>query len=274
MSVFGKGWKPDLDDHITECRLGLDGASSARCDEHNPRYGASARMPKEYDGLSAFASYRDQRFSSACVGFTIAEATRTRLRLLGYDIGPLSALVPYAIARQLEGLYKNKPLPDDGCHPFLAMRGVRKHGLVVEALWPFGDDYEKMVTKEIPVDILSTASQFRVASFSRIEDEGEARVHACKAALLAKHPVLLGMQVGREFEAYRPGLGPVGIEVGNTGGHMTYLVGYEDDGEVFIGCNSWGRGYGDGGKYRIHKSKLTHASTTDLYDFEVAASAA
>ncbi len=276
MSVFGKGWKPDLEHFIEECRQ----AGDARHDAHFPKYGArAAARPVKHDGLSVFCDYRDQRFSSACVGFAITTAAQARLNRLGYRVGRFSPLVPYGYARQKEGLYKNKQLPDDGCHPFLALPGVRQFGLTPEAIWPFDDSYADRVLEELPVDVFQTASACRIATFSRIEDVGQARVEACMDALLADHPVLLGMQVGREFEAYRPGLGPVGIETKNTGainakstrGHMTFLVGYEDNGDTFIGCNSWSRSYGDGGRYRISRDKLTHASTTDLYDFVVAA---
>lgn len=278
MSIFAKGWKPDLAEHIEACRLGVDGGE-ARCDEHNPRYadrhgerfGARAAKPPAYDGVFEFCDVRDQIFSSACVGFAITGATGARLRKLRYNVGRFAPLVPYSGARQKEGIYKNKPLPDEGCHPYLAMAFVKQYGLVVEGLWPFlSEDYLKKVTQEVPFDVLLAASQFRVSSFSRIEDTGEARVEACKAALLADHPVLIGMQVGAQFEAYRKGLGPVGVETKNTGGHMTFLTGYEEDGDVFTGCNSWGLGYGDGGRYRIHRDKLTHSSTSDLYDFAVA----
>lgn len=266
MSVFGKGWKPDLDTFIEECRR----EGSARHDAHFSRYGLRGSLPSAFDALSKHCDYRDQRFSSACVGFAITTAAQARLNLLGYRVGRFSPLVPYGYARQKEGLYKNKQLPDDGCHPFLALPGVRQFGLTPEAAWPFDDSYETRVLEELPVDVFQTASACRIASFSRIEDQGEARVLACKTALVAGHPVLLGMQVGREFESYRVGLGPVGIETGNTGGHMTFLVGYEDDGDTFIGCNSWSRSYGDGGRYRITRDKLTYSTTTDLYDFTVA----
>ncbi len=50
------------------------------------------------------------------------------------------------------------------------------------------------------------------------------------------------------------------------GGHMTYLVGWEDYGRVFIGNTSYGLSYGDNGFYRIFDEKLMHPSTTDLYN--------
>ena len=47
---------------------------------------------------------------------------------------------------------------------------------------------------------------------------------------------------------------------------MTFLCGYEDDGNVFIGCNSGGAGHGEDGFYKITRERLCDESTTDLYD--------
>jgi hypothetical protein len=258
------GWKQDTARHIDT--LSVEGL--VRHEGLAPKYGAApARRPSSYDALRRYCDVRDQKFSSACVGFSVAGAARARLRFLGYDVERLSPLAVYAEARQLQG----DGMGDSGCYPAMAMRAIRKFGLVTEDVWPFDDHYERVIEQEVPFDVFAAGSQFCVQSFSRIADEGKARVLACMDALLAGHPVLLGMQVGREFEAYAPGKPAVGVETGeDTGGHMTFLVGYEDDGEVFVGCNSWSKDYGDRGFYRIHRSKLEHASTTDLYDFVIA----
>lgn len=258
------GWKKDTDGHVE----GLASEGLVRHDALAPKFGArAASRPSAYDGLSKFCDVRDQKFSSACVGFATAGAAYARLRLAGYEVGRFSPLAIYTEARQLEG----GALEDGGCFPSMAMRAVRKFGLVSESVWPFDEHYEKLVLAEVPFDVFAVGSQFCVTAFSRIADEGERRVQACIASLLAGHPVLLGMQVGKEFEAYQRGRGPVGVETGeDTGGHMTFLTGYEEDGEVFVGCNSWSRAWGDNGFYRISKAKLMHESTTDLYDFEVA----
>lgn len=260
----GTGWKPDLAEYVAQ-------TSALGVDERATRFGVS-RLPRATSKrMTRMCFVRDQIESSACVGFTIAGAAYSRLRFLGYEPELFSPIVPYNGARQMEGIYKGKPLPDDGSHPFLAFSFVRKHGLAHESVLPFEEsNYIERISEELDVDVFQKASQFRISNFSRIDETGDDRVDVVMQALASGHVVPLGMQVGREFRKYRAGLGPVGIETGpDTGGHMTFLVDYEDDGEVFIGCNSWSRDYGDDGFYRIHKSKLVHESTTDLYDFVV-----
>lgn len=254
------GWKRDLVEHVREA----DKASALYRAE---RYGAARLgLPRAVNDLGKHCFVRDQGEASACVGFGITGAVYARLHHLGFGVGLFSAQACYATAIQLEGIHKGKPLPDEGSYPYLAMTGVRRFGLVEESAWPF--DYSK-IHQEVPFDVFQKASQFRLSAFARIDVEGDARVGACMRALSCGHPVPLGMQVGRAFMDYRRGLGPVGVETEDTGGHMTFLVGYEDDGDVFIGCNSWGRDYGDEGFYRITRGKLTHESTTDLYDFTI-----
>lgn len=263
---YAFGWKPDLQEHIQACEKEGGIKQSATIARLGKRQGV---LPIAVNLLGRCVDVRDQGDTSSCVGFAIAGALQTRLTYLGYKPGRFSALAIYAIARQLEGLYKNKPLPDEGSHPFLAMNGVRRFGMVSEEKWPFDKLVEQKVHQEVPIDVFSEASQFRISNFARIEGSGSSRTRACMQALAKGHPVLLGMQVGSEFQRHLPGSDPIGVEVTNTGGHMTYLVGYEDNGRVFLGANSWTRNWGYDGLYKIRREKLEHSSTTDLYDFVV-----
>jgi hypothetical protein len=255
------GWKPDTLAHINDC----DVAGAVYRAE---RFGAArlASGSSFYD-LMRFCAVRDQEETSACVGFGLTGAAYARLRSLGYDCGYFSPLASYSIGRQLEGIYKGKLLPDDGSYPSLVMSGGKRFGLVAESVWPFDRDHSSRVHQEVPFDVLQKASQFRLANFARIDAKGDARVEACKRAIASMHPVPLGMRVGSKFLNYAPGRDPVGVEFDDLGGHMTFLCGYEDDGNVFIGCNSWGTGYGEDGFYKITREKLCDESTTDLYDF-------
>lgn len=257
------GWKPDTQEHIAQTPV-FSSVMRAQ------RYGAARLgVPSAINLLGKHCFIRDQAETSACVGFALSGAIYARLHFLGFGTPLFSPLVVYAIARQLEGIYKNRPLPDDGSHPFLAMRGLSTRGIAYEKDWPFDRDHSSRVFQEVPFDIFQKASQFRVDSFSRIDAKGDVRVDICKRALASGHPIPLGMMVGDEFQAYTKGRGPVGVETEDVGGHMTFLTGYEDDGDVFIGCNSWSQDYGDEGFYRIHRSKLEDESSSDIYDFTI-----
>lgn len=255
------GWKRDTESHVASSEI----ATSAYRSE---RYGASKlSLPTSCYDLMRFCQVRDQGETSSCVGFGVTGAIYARLRFLGYDCGLFSPLAAYAIGRQLEGIHRNRPLPDEGSHPFLVMDGLKRFGVAREESWPFDRDAASRVRQEVPFDVFQQASQFRLSSFARIDASGDARVQACKRAIASGHPVPLGMDVGRVFENYGVGKDPVGIEYDVLGGHMTFLCGYENDGDVFIGCNSWGTSWGDNGFYRITRQKLEDSTTTDLYDF-------
>lgn len=257
------GWKPDTAQHIADTPV-FTSVMRAQ------RYGASQKLPSAVNLLGKYFSPRDQKLSSACVGFALAGAIYVRLHFLGFGVPLFSPLAIYAVARQREGIFKNKPLPDDGSYPFLAAAGITYNGIVYEKDWPFDQDYESRVLQEVPIDIFQKASQFRVGGIHRITQTGDALVETCMRALASAHPVPLGMRVGQAFSDYTRGRGPVDVESGpDTGGHETFLIGYEDNGDTFLTANSWGRDQGDEGVVRITRDKLTHPSTSDLYDFTI-----
>lgn len=247
---YGHGWKPDEASYVE---------NTERMGTVSPRL-AAEDMPRDANVLGKHCDVRDQRSTSSCVGFADTGAVHARLTLLGYSPPRFSALGLYAVARMLErvGRVRKDPLDDVGSYPFLALTAMRAFGILVENEHSFS---EERVNHEIDFDDFQKASQFRLSGYRRID---VSRRLQCMRHLLAGKPIPLGMQVGAEFQQYRKGRGPVGVETGNTGGHMTYLVGYREHGEIFIGCNSWSRDFGDNGFYEIHVSKLEHATTNDL----------
>lgn len=257
------GWKPDTAQHIAETPV-FTSVMRAQ------RYGVSQKLPSSVNLLGKHFFRRDQKLSSACVGFGLSGAIYARLHFLGFDVPLFSPLAIYGIGRQREGIFKNKPLPDNGCYPFLAMAGIMYNGIVYEKDWPFDQDYLSRVEQEVPFDIFQKASQFRVGGVHRIVQTGDALVETCMRALATAHPIPLGMMVGQAFSDYSRGKGPVDVETGpDIGGHETFLIGYEDNGDTFLTANSWGRDQGDEGVVRITRDKLTHPSTSDLYDFTI-----
>lgn len=249
------GWKQDLSAYVD---------ATERMGSNSPRLGLDD-LPDAINLLGKHCTIRDQGPTSACVGFADTGAVLARLRFLGYDPDPFSPSALYAMGRQLErvGRVVKAPLMDEGSFPFLVLIAARTFGLVPEREWPF---VVAQVNREADFDEFQKASQFRLSGVRRID---AARKLTCMRKLAAGHPIPLGMQVGRDFQNYRKGRGPVGVETVNTGGHMTFLVGYRERGEIFIGCNSWGRDYGDEGFYEIHVSKLEDESTSDVTDITI-----
>jgi hypothetical protein len=259
MPVRAKGWLPDLEEHISKTPS-FEGIGAAQ------KFG-SVRTPREHDALVDDCLVRDQEQTSMCVGFGLTGAIYCRLHTIGIPCKPLAPQPLYGLTRMASRINKRAKLTDDGCYPFVAQTVLSDFGVAPESAYPFNPE---TVNEEIDLQAIMIASQFRVSSFQRITHRGSSRVDICKRAIASGHTVPLGMMVGAEFEDYTSSKDPIGVEVGDVGGHMTFLCGYEDGGEVFIGCNSWGEDYGDHGFYRISREKLEHPSTTDLYEFVIA----
>lgn len=253
------GWKSDRAEHIAATEvLG----PVLRAD----RFGAApVSFPKNFYDLTRFSRILDQEGSSACVNFVLTGSADCRLRALGYDPEPMSPSANYSVGRRKD-VGKGPKLIDDGSIPSLVFDSARQYGIPSAKAWPF--DMAR-INDDLPFDVFQKASQFRLSNFARIEARGSSRTPAVMHQLFAMHPVPLGMLVGRVFMDYRPNGDPVDIETSIEGGHMTYLVGWEDYGEVFIGNTSWGTGYGDNGFFRIRRSKLEHPSTSDLYNITI-----
>lgn len=216
--------------------------------------------------LGKHAVIRDQMQTSMCVGFGFTGAGHTRLRALGFNPELLSAQNLYAVTRMLGRTVKALPLEDEGSYPYLAALALYRYGFVPERMMPFDP---RLVNDEPDFGDFMAGTQFRLSSFRKIGDDGEGRRLNAMRALAAGHPVPLGMNVGPIFGSYRRGLGPIVHGPRETGGHMTYLVGYRENGEIFIGANSWGKDYGDEGFYEIHESKLMHPTTSNLYNMRI-----
>lgn len=257
MSERGKGWKRDLQEFVNATEK--ESAVSSL-----DKFGA-ARLPKDVNLIGKHCLVRDQANTSACVGFGFTGAAYARLHYLGIPCAPFSPQGFYTGTRQLEraGHLDTIPMEDGGSYPFLALMFGSRFGFMPETSLPFNPS---TINSELNFLQFTKASQFRVANFKRIE---VMRRHLVMTALAKGRPVTLGMMVGNDFANYRKGLGPIGVETTNLGGHETFLVGYRDDGNIFIGCNSWSKDYGDEGFYEIHVSKLEDPSTSDIVDFVI-----
>jgi C1A family cysteine protease len=63
--------------------------------------------------------------------------------------------------------------------------------------------------------------------------------------------ITAGMDVWSDFNAYKGGVYRRTASATYGGGHLVCLIGYNDAGKYWIGKNSWGTGWGEGGYFRI-----------------------
>jgi len=81
-------------------------------------------------------------------------------------------------------------------------------------------------------------------------------VTAIKTALVKYGPLPTAMMVYEDFMHYKNGI--YSYTTGKKlGGHAILIVGYNDDDQCFIVKNSWDKGWGEGGFFRIAYSELT-----------------
>lgn len=82
-------------------------------------------------------------------------------------------------------------------------------------------------------------------------------VDAIKNALYTYGPLVTTMRVYTDFFSYTSGT--YSYAWGKyEGGHVILIIGYSDDGQYFIGKNSWGTGSGDGGFFNIAYSQISY----------------
>lgn len=256
----GLGWKPALPQHI---------ASTSFTDVGKFGIMRAAPLPRETNNRACNPLIRDQSGSNMCTGFGFTGAAHSRLKILGFNPPPFAPRLPYTVGRMLARSSRRERLIDDGAYPDLVAMGIMEFGFVPETQFPFTDDPEA-VNEEPDLLTLSRASQFLLQNFTRIAETGEHRARAVMEALSVGHLVPLGMMVGSKFMDHK-GDFPLDLEDQDTimGGHMTYLIDYEGNGEVFWGVNSYGTGYGYKGLYQITRRRLMHPTTSDLFDMVV-----
>lgn len=222
----GTGYKIDPPDH-------RDRRFSSRIPGRTPR--GSADLTAHLSGI------RDQQSRNKCVGSALACGIDTRARAMGLHPSdyPNDEAI-YAVARQLDPAIGAGALPDGGCYPRLAMKGLGLVGVAGEARFPLTPTE---ADKGVTLDIVRAGSKARLLAAAGL---GYERVIGSRETMIALDdgfPVVTGFVVDDAFMSYRSGVLVRGGSV--VGGHMVCAVGYRDD--VILYTNSYGTSWGEGG---------------------------
>lgn len=204
-------------------------------------------------------SRRDQGQTLSCVGHAVVKALEIQqARKVGVEnTTVLSPLEVYYLAREL--MLPKQTGWDSGTFISHACEAVKRFGACPEADWPFNPD---QVNVPPTWGAMRDAYLNRAAQFYQIESTGNARVLAVKDALSKGYPVVIGTDVGDNWQEYQAGQ-VIGICPKPTDMHATCLIG--DEGGKFIGENSWGHGWGDNGFYLMDPAVIASDQTYECW---------
>ena len=183
----------------------------------------------------------------SCTGQSGTSALELVFNKEGRFPGELSRMFCYDMSRLLEGTLDK----DDGATLRDTCKVLNKYGAPLESLWAYR---AKNLHREPDDKTKANALLHKLHAYYAIE-RGD--VQALRAALSSGYPVLFAMDVFQDFESItvsRTGQVPLPhSDEESLGGHAVYAVAYDDEvpGGDILCPNSWGKGWGDHGKFHL-----------------------
>lgn len=211
-------------------------------------------LPNAVDLRNFCSPVTRQTGCNCCTAATVCDAAEM------FDAGvERSKLFNYQTSRAyLEAYYQQN---DAGATARVAIKAAANAGLPDEALWP----YDLSKWNDTPLQsVYDEAILHRVGEYRRIQTNGADETYADMKARVIRSmkytmarglPVQVAGHVGRALQALpADAIYPLLYTDGNPlwGDHMFLLVGYNEAGNYWIGKNSWGTTWCDGGYFKLH----------------------
>ncbi|NIM47594.1 MAG: DUF333 domain-containing protein, partial [Candidatus Aenigmarchaeota archaeon] len=125
--------------------------------------------------------------------------------------------------------YKNYGVPDEGCFPYTATNNTCSNRC--------SDWADRLV---------------KIKNYAKISET----VAAIKQMMFEYGPITAYMDIYSDFLTYTGGI-YYHTTLEYVGLHSVVLVGYNDAEQYWIGKNSWGNGWGEGGYFRVHYNETS-----------------
>lgn len=203
------------------------------------------KLPPKIDLSKYLVPVNNQGNLGACTGFGIGGNIASTFNQLGEKLGWFSPMWIYNGERLLEGTLDE----DSGAQPVDGFRWLVNNGGLLEKYHPYKDILDKTDPTTWEADgkkCSDLAKDYPVLSYVRCVD-GETGL--C-SALAQCHFVSLGSPWYESWMEYGENSGSLSQDHSQVaGGHETLLYGYDLKKRVFYGQNSWGEGWGHGGRY-------------------------
>jgi len=215
--------------------------------------------------LSRYTTDTNQLNASSCAGNATGDSVEVLNAVAGRPRIEVSRLYIYNLARSLQDLDRDglgDINQDDGTFIRLCFTVLAKFGVCPETDWPY--DLRRNLYRMPSIKAMRRATGHRIHSYYRITATGEDRLDEIIKALRAKHPVVFGTIISKDFNKLRTE-GPVERPTKNlSGGHAMLCVGYLR-GKGFIIKNSWGPRWGDGGFCIFKPEYMSWSRTRDIW---------
>lgn len=222
---------------------------------------ANVGAPASYDlrdvgGKNYITDIRDQSSCGSCVAFGVVAAIEGQLRVqrnnaaLAVDLSEAHLFFCHGRARGRNC--------SNGWWPNEALDDIKAKGIVDEDCYKY--DLSKTACDGLCSNHASRLSF--ISGYSNVTGKAA----EIKQHVATKGPVVACMVVYADFFSYRSGVYRH-VTGGQSGGHCITIVGYNDPGKYWICKNSWGKGWGENGFFRIAygqcgiDSWLNHAVT-------------
>jgi C1A family cysteine protease len=226
--------RPDLED---DAAVAAQSAAAASADI----IGAPAAFDvRNVGGVSYDTPVKDQGGCGSCVAFGVAGATEVVFRFSRRTTMPLDLSEAHLFYVYARGEGRNC---GNGWWPDKALPHAQSSGVTFEDYYPYTSGDQDGSTK------LNADWRNRVAKVTGWANiSGNAlRMKECISTYGA---VTACLNVYQDFFSYRSGVYKH-VSGALAGGHCVVLIGYDDAQSCWIGRNSWGTGWGDGGHFRI-----------------------
>lgn len=212
-------------------------------------------LPPGVDMRNVFTHVFDQGELGSCTANAAAAAVGFERGRQGENGYRASRLFIYYNERVIEGTVTY----DSGAQIRDSINTLYKQGACREKQWPYEIDQFKQKPGD---ECYQFAQNFKIKEYLKLDNSNLNDLKNCLAEGFA---FIFGFTVYESFEsnkAAETGVIPMPQRYEQVlGGHAVMCVGYDDEKEVFICRNSWGRAWGDNGNFYIPYAYLTN---TDL----------
>lgn len=232
------GWSPDLPD--------------GRAYAFAPK--TTRALPKSVDLRPLLPPVWNQGSIGSCVAHAVAAAHIVAQKQNGKAAVMPSRLALYFQGRAVRG-WQNQ---DSGMYISDAFKVIAKLGAADEKLYPYTPS---KFTLKPPASVYKDALLRQAVEYQKIDST---KANVIKAALAEGHPVVFGSTLYENHDKLMDNIMPdPDLFTSVTGGHAMCLVGYDDEKQLFLVRNSWGKAWGDKGHHFMSYKYVTDLSLTD-----------